>query len=344
MPKEGFGASHSFALMCFGGKPLDLYFWNSFLDFRPTAMQQTAHNPFFSIIVPAYNREKFIHHTLESLQSQSFEDWECVVVDDGSKDKTGKVVKALAEKDPRIRYVYQDNAERSAARNHGARKANGSFLCFLDSDDRYLQDHLKNVHQEIQDQGQLVALYFTGYCEDRNGKLSQMEVAPLSQPHTEYFLDHAVIPARTCLHRKIFETHQFDEDIVTVEDQLLWIRIADKFSVVQLPQTSVAYAVHDNNSINLKNNPGRLRLQGVQTFAKRYPQLWQQLPKAKRRSILIQSRFTIAKYHLMKGNKGPALGYLCRCILTEPGHPQFRHWLLLLAQTLLGQKNQYQQA
>ena len=304
-------------------------------------MLQTAQNPYFSIIVPAYNREKFIRYTLESLQSQSFEDWECIVVDDGSKDKTGEVVKALAEKDPRIRYVYQDNAERSAARNHGARKAKGQFLCFLDSDDRYLKDHLKNLHKAILDQGQKVALYFTGYCEDRNGAFSQIEVAPLSQPYTEYFLDHAVIPARTCLHRKVFETHQFDEDIVTVEDQLLWIRIANEYPIVQLPQTSVAYVIHENNSTNLNKNHGLLRLKGIRTFAKRYPKLWQQLPKAKRRYILTNTRFTIAKHHLKKDNKSAALGYLCRCILTEPQHHQLKHWLLLLAQTLFGQKNQY---
>jgi glycosyltransferase involved in cell wall biosynthesis len=93
--------------------------------------------PFFSIIIPSYNRAALIIETLNSVCSQTFQNWECIVVDDGSTDTTRDVIEALSIQDDRIRYIYQDNAERSNARNNGIRNAKGEWICFLDSDDAF---------------------------------------------------------------------------------------------------------------------------------------------------------------------------------------------------------------
>jgi len=103
----------------------------------------TLSNPFFSIVIPAYNRAYILPETIGSIQEQSFENWEVIVVDDGSKDSTRELVESLSIEDKRIRYVYQSNAERSVARNNGADHALGNYLMFLDSDDKYAPGHLE---------------------------------------------------------------------------------------------------------------------------------------------------------------------------------------------------------
>ncbi len=93
--------------------------------------------PAVSVLVPCYNSSRFIARTLSSLQSQTFEDWECVVVDDGSTDDSVRVVRSVAASDPRIRLLEQPNAGVSRARNaaYAASSPESRYLMFLDADD-----------------------------------------------------------------------------------------------------------------------------------------------------------------------------------------------------------------
>lgn len=103
--------------------------------------------PFFSIIIPAYNRAHTIGRTLESVLQQTFAQFEVVVVDDGSADDTKSVVAAF--NDSRIRYVYQHNQGVCVARNTGADEAIGKYLIFLDSDDTVTKNWLADFHETI---------------------------------------------------------------------------------------------------------------------------------------------------------------------------------------------------
>src|SRR5260221_4747199 len=91
-------------------------------------------NPFFSIIIPSYNRGHVIRRAIDSVVNQSFQEFEIIVVDDGSSDNTRQLVESLPHKE-KIFYVRQENKGASAARNLGASKAKGDYLIFLDSDD-----------------------------------------------------------------------------------------------------------------------------------------------------------------------------------------------------------------
>jgi glycosyltransferase involved in cell wall biosynthesis len=99
-------------------------------------------SPFFSIIIPTFNRARLISRAIESVLSQDFDDWEMIVVDDGSADTTGDVVRAFSDIDPRISYHYSENQGAAAARNLGCSFASGKYFTFLDSDDEYLPKHL----------------------------------------------------------------------------------------------------------------------------------------------------------------------------------------------------------
>ncbi|HAB89958.1 MAG TPA: hypothetical protein DCF84_05420 [Bacteroidetes bacterium] len=89
--------------------------------------------PYFSIILPTYNRGERIDMAIQSVLDQTYSNWELIIVDDGSTDNTKEV--CLQYQEPRISYVYQDNAERSAARNKGIALSRGVYVGFLDSDD-----------------------------------------------------------------------------------------------------------------------------------------------------------------------------------------------------------------
>jgi len=99
-------------------------------------------NPEISIITPAYNSEKYISETVESVLKQTFTDWEMIIVDDASTDRTEDIVRSFAAKDSRIRYYrFDQNSGRPAVpRNHAIQRARGDYLAFLDSDDLWLPD------------------------------------------------------------------------------------------------------------------------------------------------------------------------------------------------------------
>lgn len=103
--------------------------------------------PYFSIVIPTYNRAHIIARAIESVMTQSYEDWELIIVDDGSADDTENVINTY--QDDRIKYFKQENAERGAARNNGTKNATGKYIFFLDSDDSIAQNYLEHAKQEL---------------------------------------------------------------------------------------------------------------------------------------------------------------------------------------------------
>ena len=101
-------------------------------------------NGLISIVVPVYQVERFIQETIEAVQKQTYENWELLLVDDCSKDKSCILIEEKAAKDRRIRLIRQDtNQGAAAARNCGVGHARGRYLCFLDSDDLWEPDKLE---------------------------------------------------------------------------------------------------------------------------------------------------------------------------------------------------------
>lgn len=104
-------------------------------------------NPKISIIIPAYNREDTIHFALDSLLRQTFQDFEVIIIDDGSTDNTAKIVEMY--KRSNFKYIYQENSGVSVARNKGIDLASGEVICFLDSDDFYEDTFLEKMYSKI---------------------------------------------------------------------------------------------------------------------------------------------------------------------------------------------------
>jgi len=99
--------------------------------------------PLVSVIMPAYNSEQYIAESIQSVLQQTYENWELLVVDDGSTDNTSDIVNRFATTEIRIKYIFQQNGRQAKARNTGIEKSTGTLIAFLDSDDLWLPDKLE---------------------------------------------------------------------------------------------------------------------------------------------------------------------------------------------------------
>lgn len=120
-----------------------------------------------SIIVPVYQVEKYIRQCIDSILAQTFTDFELILVDDGSKDNSGKICDEYAEKDKRIRVIHQKNSSAATARNNGMDKATGNYFAFIDGDDYIVPTMLECLYKTIlEEDADIVACNYRYIFED----------------------------------------------------------------------------------------------------------------------------------------------------------------------------------
>lgn len=105
--------------------------------------------PQISVIVPVYNTEKYLHRCIDSILSQTFTDFELLLINDGSKDNSGAICDEYAQKDNRVRVFHKENGGVSSARKFGVENARGTFITFLDSDDTFIEEVLISIAKEM---------------------------------------------------------------------------------------------------------------------------------------------------------------------------------------------------
>lgn len=205
----------------------------------------------FSVVIPCYNGEKHIHISVESVLAQSFEDFEIVVVNDGSKDGTSAAVRALAGKDQkgRVRLVERENGGVSAARNTGIKESRGDYVCFLDSDDQWLPEHLAALSEAIDRHPREV--FFSTLSQTRlvNGQVIRLDKGmPEDIFIIEDYFDYEIsgkpavskFTSTICLKRSFFdEQGLFVEGVKISEDEDMWYRAAAYHNFVVIPRITV---------------------------------------------------------------------------------------------------------
>ena len=183
--------------------------------------------PFFSVVIPVYNRAALLWRALGSVRAQTFQDFEIVVVDDGSTDNPDAVVKAFA--DPRIRLLRQDNAGGGAARNRGIDEAKGDFIAFLDSDDVFLPHHLASMHAVLEGTSSKVA-YARVQVDRGKGRIFLKPPRPkgLGESMADYLLcDRGFTPTSAMVvPRDAARRVRFHENLRAAEDTDFAIRLS----------------------------------------------------------------------------------------------------------------------
>lgn len=191
--------------------------------------------PLVTVITPAYNVGKYVAEAITSVSRQTFEDFEYLLIDDGSHDNTVEVIAECARRDPRVRLIQADHRGHSAARNRGISEARGEYIAFLDGDDRWHPGFLSRQVALLESLPSNVGAVF---CRSRvileNGTFAFFQW----QPAGAYDFDEFLIknnPARngsSLLVRKscFDEVGGFDEDLPSAADLDMWLRIAAKSS------------------------------------------------------------------------------------------------------------------
>lgn len=186
-----------------------------------------------SIIIPAYNQEKFVIDTLNSVKNQKYKNYECIIIDDGSTDNTGLLIKDFIDKnkDERFYYFYQKNKGLAGARNTGIRYANGKYLVFLDSDDLIMKNFLEIMTPNL-DTNKYLDLLNCAWCLiDEAGKQISNKIGPVRcENYFNCLIFENLFPVHSIMLRKsIFDKESyFNENLTALEDWELWLRLAYK--------------------------------------------------------------------------------------------------------------------
>lgn len=293
----------------------------------------------FSVIIPAYNAEKFIMNSIQSVLNQTYEGFELIVVDDGSKDGTKGVIERF--KDDRLRYVYQENAGVSAARNRGILESKYEFICFLDADDEWRPEHL-SVMSGLISKYPKCGMYISGY----DIRLNNGELIPKSRQilrkidaaefecddgfellnHHGYFFNTNVV----CCRREAFDkVGVFSVGVRNGEDDDMWYRI---FAYYPIAVSKASTTVYDRANCGATGK----RVAAVEPpFVRRVDGLLAspEIPQNRKQSLVIWSERNMlsqARKHIINGNKSEAFKIFRRIAIKKVSKKKYFETLLCM--------------
>lgn len=223
------------------------------------SVQNLFHSPFFSVIIPTYNRANLLKVAIKSVLEQTFEDWEIIVIDDGSVDETQTVVSAFSNS--KIKYIYQSNQKESAARNKGIRKAKGRYICFLDDDDYYLKHHLKASYEALKETNFQAKVVFSSSFFDEAGQLSKAAPLPTTVDSFIYFFwKYGANPMHFGIASSVCKQYSFLETVHHGEDFQFLIRIVLDFPTILTHQYTCVVRQHSERATFDLNHPQVLKM------------------------------------------------------------------------------------
>ncbi len=214
----------------------------------------TDQSELVSIMMPAYNAERHIAEAIESVLAQTYLDWELLVVDDGSTDKTAVIVEKFT--DSRIKYIYKENGGEASARNVALDKSQGAFIAYLDSDDAWLPHHLETTMSYLQRSPDVDAVYTDGWHIDQDGNQLKSLSSRRRGPFTGRIFEEVVRasdvfgpPICAVLRRNIIEQHhlRYDTNIVIGPDWDFFTRYADFAQFGYVDDHTCLYRIHQTN-------------------------------------------------------------------------------------------------
>lgn len=213
--------------------------------------------PLISIIIPCYNQDKFLNEALESILNQTYTNWECLIVNDGSTDNSETIAKRWVAKDSRFNYFHKLNSGVSATRNFALDKVKGDFIQFLDADDvldkRKLQwslDILENTENKTE---KMVICNFRMFTNNQNNTSS-----PYCELHSDLFTfenllyrwnESFSIPIHCGFFKAdLFKTIRFPENLTAQEDWIIWVTLFKKGSKAIFLDEQLAFYRQNPNS------------------------------------------------------------------------------------------------
>ncbi len=274
-----------------------------------------------SVIIPTYNRAEYLKQAIDSVLAQTFKAFEIIVVDDASTDNTKDIISAYGD---RVRYVYQDNKERAAARNRGIAAAEGKFVAFLDSDDIWMPAHLSECYKTITKNKRSGFVYSGSYSADEKGRvLSRMKAVPLKGDALYYMMSEfssGGCNASSCLIKKeLFDTAGYfneDRELSGSEDWEMWVRAASAAEVFFTGRYTVKIRNHDNQTSVNTERMARSMTKAMETVYEN-KELLPRIAKLKKRAYSSVYVIISINYYAA-GDMRSARGYLRKAVVLYP--------------------------
>jgi len=260
-----------------------------------------------SVIIPTYNRAGWIREAIESVRNQTLQDFEIIVVDDGSTDTTAGVVAAIG--DSRVSFLTQSHRGVSAARNLGIQQARGKYIAFLDSDDLFFPDKLArqvaylDAHPEI-------GLLYTAYESLDSAGCRKIHPPAMTGWVYKELLHLCTIATPTVMIPAgvLAEAGGFDEALHLAEDQDLWVRIARRYEVAALQEPLVRVRVHEGG---IPRDPAEILEARLHVTRKAFD-MSPELGFVFRRRLLSRVHLSAVDQYFKKKQPRRALPYLLR--------------------------------
>ena len=210
-------------------------------------MNSSWNNKLISVIIPAFNEEKYIQQAIQSVLDQIYTNLELIIVDDGSTDNTSMIVKGI--NDPRITYIYQENASQAVARNTGLDHSSGDYVAFLDGDDYWHEEKLEKQIKYFDDLE--VGLVSTDKFDvDGHRCLETIN----TRIRDGYVLDHLlngnfITNSSVMIRKELMIKHKlsFRTGIQGVEDWDLWMRLSPHCKFLFIKERLCFYRIHEAN-------------------------------------------------------------------------------------------------
>jgi glycosyltransferase involved in cell wall biosynthesis len=229
--------------------------------------------PFFSIIIPLYNKAQFIEETLQSVIDQDFLDFEIIIIDDGSTDDSVKIVKQF--NDPRIVLITQENVGVSEARNNGISIAKGTYIALIDADDFWYSNHLTALKHQINqfpDAGLYCNKYEVYLSEHTKRKAEfnfnyNTECLIVKDYFRASIINSVAWTSAVAFSKDKFNAvGGFNTDLDTSEDLDLWIKMALRYPVSFNPCLTMSYKYYIDDSLT-KKETNLVRLRFINSYA-----------------------------------------------------------------------------
>jgi glycosyltransferase involved in cell wall biosynthesis len=204
--------------------------------------------PIVSVIIPTYNREKYICNAVESVLNQTYSNFEIIIVDDGSTDNTPNLI--LEYNDNRIKFLSQKNQGQGVARNTGIIASSGKFIAFLDSDDIWKITKLEDQIKFFQANKEIAWSYTDAYAFDiLSGDVLYLFSDNVSQYSgsiaKKLILNNFIGTSTVIVKKKVLNEVGLFTNLPKAQDWELWLRIASKYQVDKLPVALTGYGVHE---------------------------------------------------------------------------------------------------
>ena len=231
-------------------------------------------NPLVSIITPVYNGEQYLLAAIESGLAQTYQNFELLIVNDGSIDNSADIIKPFL-KDSRVIYIEQKNAGVAAARNTAIKQARGKYVGFLDQDDLWRNNKLE-VQVAALEQDESVALVHSrqDYIDLQGNKIDYEWITGASGYCFEDMFKKNRIAVLTVLIRKtiIEEIGLFNEQLSVTDDYEMWLRVTLKHPIKYIDEPLAFYRFHDNNVSKNSFKMTVLELKTINTILSEYPE------------------------------------------------------------------------